>query len=133
MQGWDLHFTPHCRSAPQDVLEALRQDYPIRNKPPLSQKSSAWPARTKLASRVKALALLGMLYYIVLPITLAAALARAALAWFFSPKPVAASGHGSKDAANGHSGSSRGTALVSGACAPAPWHSAAAAHDTWNL
>lgn len=104
------------------MLDALRQDHPVRNKQTLSQQSSAWPPHTKLFARAKALALLGVLYYILLPITVTAALARAALAWLFSATPAAVGGHDGKDVpSNGHSSHSRGTALVSGAFAVSMW------------
>ena len=99
------------------MLDALRQDYPIRNKPPLSELSTAWSASTKLVSRVKALALLGFLFYVVLPVTLAAAAARALLAWLFVAKAATANGNSkTKHAAmDGHGSKARGTAIVSGA------------------
>lgn len=118
------HFHQPCDrltrrpQVPQDVLDALKQDFPSRNKPPISQQSQKWPAHTKLVSRAKALALLGILYYLVLPVTVAVAVARAALAWLFTAKAAAANGHSNGGAADGQSGQSRGTALVSGGWPP---------------
>lgn len=103
--------------ASQDVLDALRQDYPVRNKPPLSQQGKAWSASTKLVSRIKALLLLGLLFYVVLPVTLAAAAARALLSWLLGAKPATANGRSTAKhaAVDSHSSKGRGTAIVSGA------------------
>ena len=113
---------PECRTqaayhAWQDVLDALRQDYPVRNKPPLSQQGEAWSASTKLVSRIKALLLLGLLFYVVLPVTLAAAAARALLSWLLVAKPATSNGRSTAKhaAVDGHGGKGRGTAIVSGA------------------
>jgi hypothetical protein len=100
----------------EDVLDALRQDYPVRNKPPLSQQGKAWSATTKLVSRIKALLLLGLLFYVVLPVTLAAAAARALLSWLLVAKPATANGRSTAKhaAVDSHGSKGRGTAIVSG-------------------
>lgn len=97
----------------QDVIEALTQDYPQRHK---SAAIEAWSDATKLASRIKAIALLWVIYFVALPLSLWLFFLRAAVAWLLRRPFAAEEANHDGQPTNGHGagGKIRGTALVSG-------------------
>ncbi len=99
------------------MIEALKQDYPQRLKVVVgAAPGKAWSGATKLASRAKAAALLGFIYWVALPLSLFVLFLRTAVARVLGRRPAATNGanHEGQPADHGPGSKQRGTALVSG-------------------
>lgn len=92
-----------------NVMDALRLDYPIRH--PANAKALEWSTRTRVLARLRAVALLVLIYYVALPISLAAAAAVWTFNYLFPNRSKASTLNG---VTSQRRLDPRGTALVSG-------------------